>query len=60
MHPYILLGICVLIWGAAVGLSTFFMGSGEYAFVVGSLGGLMLAIATGGSYYVHLLLLVAR
>ncbi len=54
MEVYILMGICLLTWGATVGLFTFIMDSKENAFVFGSLGGLLLAIATGGAYYVHL------
>ncbi len=54
MEVYILMGICVLTWGATVALFRFLMDSSENAFIFGSVGGLMLAIATGGAYYIHL------
>jgi hypothetical protein len=54
MEIYILMGICLLTWGATVTLFTFIMDSRESALVFGSLGGLLLAVVTGGAYYVHL------
>ena len=54
MEVYILIGICALTWGATVTVFTFVMDSRDHAFVLGSLGGLLLAIAAGGAYYVHL------
>ena len=54
MEVYVLMGICLVTWGATVGLFSFLMESRENAFVFGSLGGLLLSIASGGAYYVHL------
>lgn len=54
MEAYILMGIYLLTWAATVGLFTFLMDSRENAFVFGSLGGLLLSLASGGAYYVHL------
>ena len=54
MEIYVLMGICIVTWGATVGFASFLMESRESAFIFGSLGGLVLAIATGGAYYVHL------
>lgn len=54
MEVYVLMGICLLTWGGTVLLFTFLMESRENAFVFGSLSGLLLSIATGGAYYMHL------
>jgi len=54
MEVYILMGICLLTWGITVALFFFLMDSRENAFLFGSLGGLLLSIASGGAYYVHL------
>ena len=54
MEVYVLMAICLLTWAATVGLFWWLMDSSENAFVFGSLGGLLLAIATGGAYYIHL------
>ena len=54
METYILMGICLAAWGITVGLFKFLMRDSEYAFVVGSIAGLLLAAAAGGAYYQHL------
>ena len=54
MEIYVLMVICLVTWGATVGLFSYLMESRENAFIVGSLGGLILAIASGGAYYAHL------
>jgi hypothetical protein len=54
MEIYVLMVICLVTWSATVGLFSYLMESRENAFIVGSLGGLVLAIASGGAYYAHL------
>ena len=54
MEVYILMAICLITWGVTVGVFSFLMDSRENAFVLRSLGGLRLSIASGGAYYVHL------
>jgi hypothetical protein len=41
-------------WGATVILFKFLMKESEYAFVIGSIAGLVIAAAAGGAYYQHL------
>ncbi len=54
MEIYVLMGICLATWGATLVAFYFLMESRESAFIFGSLAGLVLAIAIGGVYYVHL------
>ena len=54
MEAYILMGVCLVAWGATVVLFKFLMKDSEYAFVIGSITGLILAAAAGGAYYQHL------
>ena len=54
METYILMGICLIIWGGTVGVVKLLMPSSENAFVIGALAGLLMAGAGGGAYYTHL------
>ncbi len=54
MEAYILMVVCLVAWGATVVLFKFLMRDSEYAFVIGSIAGLVLAAAAGGAYYQHL------
>lgn len=54
MEAYILMVICLIAWGLTVVLFKFLMRDSDYAFVVGSIAGLLLAAAAGGAYYTHL------
>jgi hypothetical protein len=46
--------VCLAAWGATVVLFKFLMKDSEYAFVIGSIAGLVIAAAVGGAYYQHL------
>jgi len=46
--------VCLAAWGATVVLFKFLMRDSEYAFVIGSIAGLVIAAAAGGLYYQHL------
>ena len=54
MEVYVLMIVCVAAWGATVILFKFLMKESEYAFVIGSVAGLVIAAAAGGAYYQHL------
>lgn len=54
METYILLGICLLVWGVTVVLFKVLMPGNENSFVIGSVCGLLLATAAGGAYFQHL------
>ena len=54
MEVYMLMAICLVTWGATVGVFIFLMESRENAFIFGSLGGLLFSIVSGGAYYMHL------
>ncbi len=54
MEAYVLIVVCLAAWGATTVLFKFLMKDSEYAFVVGSIVGLVLAAAAGGAYYQHL------
>ena len=54
MEAYVLMMVCLATWGASVVLFKYLMKNSEYAFVMGSIIGLVLATASGGAYYQHL------
>lgn len=54
MEAYVLMVVCLAAWGATVVLFKFLMKDSEYAFVIGSIAGLLIAAAAGGVYYQHL------
>jgi len=54
MEVYIALVGLLIIMGITVGVFYYLMESRQNAFVFGSLGGLVLAIATAGVYWNHL------
>ncbi len=54
MEVYVLMVVCLAAWGATVVLFKFLMKESEYAFVMGSVAGLVIAAAAGGAYYQHL------
>ena len=54
MEAYVLMAVCLATWGATVVLFKYLMKDSEYAFVIGSIVGLVLAVASGGAYYQHL------
>ena len=54
MEVYVLMVVCLAAWGATVILFKFLMKESEYAFVIGSVAGLVIAAAAGGAYYQHL------
>ena len=54
MEVYVLMVVCLAAWGATVVLFKFLMKESEYAFVMGSVVGLVIAAAAGGAYYQHL------
>ena len=54
MEVYVLMVVCLAAWGATGVLCKFLMKESEYAFVMGSVVGLVIAAAAGGAYYQHL------
>ncbi|GMQ95879.1 MAG: hypothetical protein BMS9Abin14_349 [Gammaproteobacteria bacterium] len=54
MEAYVLMVVSLAAWGATVVLFKFLMRDSEYAFVIGSIVGLILAAAAGGAYYQYL------
>ncbi len=54
MEAYVLMVVSLAAWGATVVLFKFLMRDSEYAFVIGSIVGLVLAAAAGGGYYQYL------
>ena len=54
MEASVLMVVCLAAWGATTVLFQFLMKDSEYAFVIGSIAGLVLAAAAGGAYYQHL------
>lgn len=54
MEAYVLMAVCLATWGVSVVLFKYLMKGSEYAFVIGSIVGLVLAAASGGAYYQHL------
>jgi len=54
VEAYVLMVVCLAAWGATVVLFKFLMRDSEYAFVIGSIAGLVIAAAAGGLYYRHL------
>ena len=54
MEAYVLMVVSLAAWGATVVLFKFLMKDSEYAFVIGSIVGLVIAAAAGGAYYQHL------
>lgn len=54
MEVYVMMVVSLAAWGATVILFKFLMKESEYAFVVGSIAGLVIAAAAGGAYYQHL------
>ena len=54
METYILMGICLVAWGATVGVIKLLMRDSDSAFLIGSLAGLMVAVGAGFAYYSHL------
>ena len=54
MEVYVLMVVSLAAWGATVILFKFLMKESEYAFVIGSIAGLVIAAAAGGAYYQHL------
>ncbi len=54
MEAYVLMVVSLAAWGATVVLFKFLMKDSEYAFVIGSIVGLVLAAAAGGAYYQYL------
>jgi len=48
------MAVCLAAWGLTVVLFKLLMKDSEYAFVIGSIVGLVLAVASGGAYYQHL------
>ncbi|GMQ76583.1 MAG: hypothetical protein BMS9Abin01_1867 [Gammaproteobacteria bacterium] len=54
MEAYVLMVVSLAAWGATVVLFKFLMRDSEYAFVIGSIVGLVLAAAAGGAYYQYL------
>ena len=54
METYLLMGICFAAWLVTVVVVRLLMRGSEHAFVVGSLAGLLMAMAAGGAYYTHL------
>ena len=54
METYVLMVVCLAAWGATTVLFKFLMKDSEYAFVIGSIVGLVLAAAAGGAYFQYL------
>jgi len=54
MEAYILTGICLATFIITVIVFRFIFEDPEYGMFFGSLAGLLLAIAAGGAYYMHL------
>ena len=54
VEAYVLMAVCLATWGLSVVLFKYLMKDSEYAFVIGSIVGLVLAVASGGAYYQHL------
>ncbi len=54
MEAYVLMVVSLAAWGATIVLFKFLMKDSEYAFVIGSIVGLVLAAAAGGAYYQYL------
>ena len=54
METYILMGICLVVFITTVVAFRFLMQDPEMGMIFGALAGLVLAIAAGGAYYMHL------
>ena len=54
MESYILMGICLSVFIVTVVAFRFLMQDPEMGMIFGALAGLVLAIAAGGGYYMHL------
>jgi hypothetical protein len=54
VESYVLMVVCLVAWGATVVLFKFLMRDSEYAFVIGSIAGLVIAAAAGGAYFQYL------